>query len=107
MSITVAVDLVCDVDGCAAALRDSHSALLCGLQVPDGVFVFGMCHNLGGGHGPGGGCHIEYELGMREGMGGLLDWMGEYNQCKRVETRNREIMEEVGSMHGQHVAEYS
>jgi hypothetical protein len=51
VSITGAVHFIRDVDGAASAIGDRDLALLLGFEIPDGVVVFWMLHQLFSCHG--------------------------------------------------------
>jgi hypothetical protein len=55
VSITGAVHFIRDVDGATSAIGDSNLALLLGFEIPDGVVVFWVLHQLLSCHGSHGG----------------------------------------------------
>jgi hypothetical protein len=78
VSITGAVDFICDIDGAASAIGDSNLALLLGFEIPDSVVVFRVLQQLIGCHGGHGGC-VSYRVdGQRLQPGATVSKRAKY-----------------------------
>lgn len=61
MDLATAMDLVGYVEWAASVCSDRKLGFLCGLEVPDGVLIFGVLEQLFGGHGSHGAARIDAE----------------------------------------------